>query len=167
MNSLEPVSRKHQDWFHENDEAIQGLLEEKHQKHETYLSDTSLVSCMTAYSNKCNTVQTRLRDMQDSWLSKTADEIQSFADRKIWRSSLMHLRQYMVPNAQVPLHSLMQMELVFWLTKTLSWKDELNTLMVSLIGHHLSVLKLSTDYLRWNETRSLMSSQPSLKQWKQ
>ena len=28
------------------------------------------------------TVQTRLRDMQDSWLGKKADEIQSFADRK-------------------------------------------------------------------------------------
>ena len=27
-------------------------------------------------------VQTKLRDMQDSWLSKKADEIQSFADRK-------------------------------------------------------------------------------------
>ena len=32
MDSLGPVSRKHQDWFHENDEEIQGLLEEKHQK---------------------------------------------------------------------------------------------------------------------------------------
>ena len=31
MDSLGPVSRKHQDWFDENDK-IQGLLEEKHQK---------------------------------------------------------------------------------------------------------------------------------------
>ena len=30
MNSLGPVSRKHQDWFDENDKEIQGLLEEKH-----------------------------------------------------------------------------------------------------------------------------------------
>ena len=36
----------------------------------------------TAYSNICKTVQTRLRDMQDSWLRKKVDEIQSFADRK-------------------------------------------------------------------------------------
>ena len=37
------------------------------------------------YSNiqyVCKTVQTRLRDMQDSRLSSKADEIQSFADRK-------------------------------------------------------------------------------------
>ena len=32
MDSLGPVSRKHQDWFEENDKEIQGLLEEKHQK---------------------------------------------------------------------------------------------------------------------------------------
>ena len=30
MDSLGPVSCKHQDWFDENDKEIQGLLEEKH-----------------------------------------------------------------------------------------------------------------------------------------
>ena len=82
MDSLGPVSRKHQNWFDENDEEIQGLLEEKHQKHKAYLSDTSSVSSKAAYSDICKTVQTRLRDMQDSWLSNKADEIQSFAERK-------------------------------------------------------------------------------------
>ena len=82
MDSLGPVSCKHQDWFDENDKEIQGLLEEKHQKHKAYLRNTSSVSSKTAYSNICTTVQTRLRDMQDSWLRKKADEIQSFADRK-------------------------------------------------------------------------------------
>ena len=82
MDSLGPVFRKHQDWFDENDNEIQGLLEEKHQKHKAYLRNTSSVSSKTAYSNICKTVQTRLRDMQDSWLRKKADEIQSFADRK-------------------------------------------------------------------------------------
>ena len=37
MDSLGPVSRKHQEWFDENDKEIQGLLEEKHQKHKDYL----------------------------------------------------------------------------------------------------------------------------------
>ena len=70
MDSLGPVSRKHQDWFDENDKEIQGLLEEKHQKHKAYLRNTSSVSSKTAYSNICKTVQTRLRDMQDYWLRK-------------------------------------------------------------------------------------------------
>ena len=34
--------------------------------------------------------------------------------------------------------------------------------MESLIGHHLSVMKLSTDYHRWDVIRCLMSSQLSL-----
>ena len=82
MDSLGPVSRKYQDWFDENDNEIQELLEEKHQKHKAYLRNISSVSSKTAYSNICKTVQTRLRDMQDSWLRKKVDEIQSFADRK-------------------------------------------------------------------------------------
>ena len=82
IDSLGPVSRKHQDCFEENDKEIQGLLEEKHQKHKAYLSDTSLVSNKAAYLNIRKTVQTRLRDIQDSWLSSKAEEIQSFADRK-------------------------------------------------------------------------------------
>ena len=43
-DSLEPVSRKHQDGFDENDKEI---LEEKHQKHKAYLSDT----CSVIYWN--------------------------------------------------------------------------------------------------------------------
>ena len=46
--SLGPVSRKHHDWFDENDEEIQGLLEKKHQKHNTSFSDTNSVSSKTA-----------------------------------------------------------------------------------------------------------------------
>ena len=76
MDSLGPVSCKHQDWFDENDKEIQGL-EEKHQKHKAYLRNTSSVFSKTAYSNICKRVQTRLRDMQDSWLRKKSD-----ADRK-------------------------------------------------------------------------------------
>ena len=102
MDSLGPVSR--QDWFDENDEEIQRLLKEKHththahtqkknkknkkkkKKHKAYLSDTSSVSNKAAYSNICKTVQTRLRDMQDSWLSSKADEIHPLQIERIWSS---------------------------------------------------------------------------------
>ena len=81
MDFLGPVSRKHQDWFDENDKELQGLLEEKHQNHKAYLRNTSSVSSKTAYTNMCKIVQTML--MQDSWLRKKADEIRSIADRKL------------------------------------------------------------------------------------
>ena len=105
MNSLGLVSCKHQDWFDENGKEIQGLLEEKHQKHKAYLSDTSSVSNKVA--NICKTVQTRLRDMQDSLLSSKADEIQSFADRKDMK------KFFDAPRAQEPTLFSVQMELVF------------------------------------------------------
>ena len=66
-------SRKHQDWFDENDEEIKLLLEEKHCLHKAHQDDTSSVSKKAAYNNICKTAQNRLRDMKDSWLSKEAD----------------------------------------------------------------------------------------------
>ena len=56
-------------------------------------------------------VQTRLRDMQDSWLSKKADEIQSFADRKDMFFDA--LKTVYGPQSSGTTHSLVQMELVF------------------------------------------------------
>ena len=68
----------------ENDEEIKSLLEDKHCLHKAHQDATciSSVSKKAAYINICKTVQNMLRDMQDSWLSKKAEEIQSFADRK-------------------------------------------------------------------------------------
>ena len=75
------------------------LLEEKHQKHKAYLRNTSSVSSKT--------VQTRLRDMQDSWLIKKADEIQSFADRKDMKKFFDALKTVYGPQSSgtTPLHS--------------------------------------------------------------
>ena len=71
--TIEHPSRKHKDWF-ENDEEIKLLLEEKHCLHcKAHQDDTSSVSKKAAYNNICKTVQNRLRDMQDSWLSKKAE----------------------------------------------------------------------------------------------
>ena len=80
-STLGHPSRKRQDWFDETDDEIQRLLEEKHRLHNAQQDDTSSVSKKAAYSNICKTVQTKLRDMQDSWLRKKTEEIQSFADR--------------------------------------------------------------------------------------
>ena len=68
-------------WFDENEEEIKLLLEEEHCLHKAHQDDTSSVSKKAANNNICKTVQNRHRDMQDSWLSKKAEEIQSFADR--------------------------------------------------------------------------------------
>ena len=66
MDFLGPVSRKHQDWFDKNDKEIQNSLKRNTKTQTAYLRNTSSVSSKTAYSNICKTVQTRLRDTQDS-----------------------------------------------------------------------------------------------------
>ena len=76
VDTLGHASCKHQDWIDENDEDSQGLLEDKHRLYK----DTSSVSKKGAYNNICETVQSRLKNSQDSCLSKNAEEIQSFAD---------------------------------------------------------------------------------------
>ena len=66
------TSRKHQDWlFDEDDDVIQGFLEEKNRLHKAHQDDTSSVFKKAAYNNICKTVQNRLRDTQDSWLSSS------------------------------------------------------------------------------------------------
>ena len=79
--TLGSTQRKHQDWFDENDEEITKLLEEKNRLHRAYVSDKSSAS-KAAFSNACNTVQKKLHEMQDTWLSQKAEEIQRYADTK-------------------------------------------------------------------------------------
>lgn len=80
LTHLGQNTRKHQDWFDENDEAIQKLLDEKRQVHRDFQHDTSSASKKAAFKSIKSKVQAKLREMQDSWLSNKADEIQKYAD---------------------------------------------------------------------------------------
>ena len=75
------TQRKHQDWFDENNEEITKLLDEKNRLHKAYLTNNSTAN-KTAFNNIRTQVQSRLRRMQDSWLSQKAEEIQHYADTK-------------------------------------------------------------------------------------
>ena len=79
--------------------------------------NTSSVSKKAAFGNIRKTVQNRLRDMQASWLSKKAEEIQSFADRTDMKKFRDELKTVHGPNALEPLHCLVQMEAHFLLIK--------------------------------------------------
>lgn len=72
--------RKHQDWFDENDEVIQKLLDEKRRAHRDIQQDTSSAFKKAAFKSIKGKVQTKLREMKDTWLSNKADEIQKYAD---------------------------------------------------------------------------------------
>ncbi len=74
------TTRKHQDWFDENDIEIQALLDEKHRLHKVYLNDTKSQVKKTAFCNARKQVQFKLRKMKDNWLKNKSKEIQTYAD---------------------------------------------------------------------------------------
>ncbi|KAI8479295.1 hypothetical protein Bbelb_429670, partial [Branchiostoma belcheri] len=81
LGTLGPISRNHKDWFDENSEEIQELLNKKHRLHRAYIIDTKDTSKKDAYTTIRNTIQGKLRKMRDTWLKNKADEIQCYADK--------------------------------------------------------------------------------------
>ena len=79
--SHEHPSPKHNDWFDENGEEIQRLLEANHRLHKAYEDDTSSAFKIAACSFICKTFQNRLRDMKDARLRKMQRK-QSYANKK-------------------------------------------------------------------------------------
>ncbi|GFR68802.1 craniofacial development protein 2 [Elysia marginata] len=80
IETLGPKKRKHQDWFDENNEEITRMLEEKNRLYRAHFNDKS-PSRKAVLDNIRKTVQRKLHEMQNTWLSQKADEIQSYADR--------------------------------------------------------------------------------------
>jgi len=80
LEVLGPTTKKHQDWFDENDEEISALMQEKIKLYAIHQQDPQSVSKKDAFTNIRRTIQTKLRDMMDNWMKEKAAEIQKFAD---------------------------------------------------------------------------------------
>ena len=117
-----PSTRRYSDWFDKNHAEIIELIRKKHAAHIAHLYDPQCTTKKDALRNIHGTVQLKLREMPDSWLSATADEIQGYADKNdiktftvIWRKSTV---------SPVPTH------LCFWVQikpssyqrRTISWR---------------------------------------------
>nr|VZI14105.1 unnamed protein product [Spirometra erinaceieuropaei] len=77
--------RQHQDWFDDNDAAIRNLLAEKNRLHKAYV-DHPTDATKAAFYRSRRQLQERLREMQDVWTARKAEEIQGYADRNEWKN---------------------------------------------------------------------------------
>ncbi|BHF77163.1 hypothetical protein SprV_0502026600 [Sparganum proliferum] len=76
--------RQHQDWFDDNDAAIRNLLAEKNCLHKAYLDHPTDDNKVSFYRSRRH-LQQRLREIQDAWTARRAEEIQGYADRNEWK----------------------------------------------------------------------------------
>nr|VZI31712.1 unnamed protein product [Spirometra erinaceieuropaei] len=77
--------RQHQDWFDDNDAVISNLLAEKNRLQKAYV-DHPTDDNRAAFYLSCRQLQQQLREMQDAWTARKAEEIQGFADRNEWKN---------------------------------------------------------------------------------
>ena len=72
--------RKNADWFQDNDQEIQLLLEEKRRLHNAHLR-ANTAQTLAAFKDVKSKTQRELRRMKDDFWNKKAEELQGFADR--------------------------------------------------------------------------------------
>ena len=66
MECLGPSTRRHRDWFDENDAEVMDLIRKKHIAHLAHLHNPQFTTKKDALRSMHNTIQLKLRKMQDS-----------------------------------------------------------------------------------------------------
>ena len=100
-------SRKHRDWFNENNEEVRNLIAQKNKAHDVYLSRPTARNWSTFSSLRRN-VQRELRVMENEWWLRYSEEMQSFFDTGDTHNFYNSLKIAFGPTdkALVPVHSL-------------------------------------------------------------
>nr|VZI26919.1 unnamed protein product [Spirometra erinaceieuropaei] len=83
--------RQHQDWFDDNDAAIRNLIAEKNRLHKAYV-DHPTDATKAAFYRSRRQLQQRVREMQDAWTARKAEEIQGYADRNEWKNFFSEIK---------------------------------------------------------------------------
>ncbi|BHF85930.1 hypothetical protein SprV_1002910600 [Sparganum proliferum] len=83
--------RQHQDWFDDNDAAINNLLAERNHLNKAYVDHPTADNKAAFYRSRRH-LQQRLREMQDAWTARKAEEIQGYADRNEWKNFFSALK---------------------------------------------------------------------------
>ena len=83
------------------------MLEKKRQVYKSHLDDPKSITKKDTLRNVRSTLQAKLRQMQDSWLSSRAEEIQGFADRNDMKNFYDGLKEVYGPSTTGSLSTLL------------------------------------------------------------
>ena len=99
-------SQKSKDWFDDNDETIQQLIDQKNMNHKAYLKDPNDHTKNKLSKSKA-VLQKEIRKMKDKWWSKKAEELQGMADKNDTHGLFQALKTIYGPktNAVTPVRS--------------------------------------------------------------
>ncbi|BHF82779.1 hypothetical protein SprV_0802591800 [Sparganum proliferum] len=84
------------DWFDDNDAAISNLLAEKNRLHKAYV-DHPTADNKAAFYRSRRQLQQRLREMQDAWTARKAEEIEGYPDRNEWKNVFAAIKTVYAP----------------------------------------------------------------------
>nr|VZI18292.1 unnamed protein product [Spirometra erinaceieuropaei] len=84
------------DWFDDNDAATRNLLAEKNRLHKAYV-DHPTDDNKAAFYRSRRQLQQRLREMQDAWTARKAEEIQGYADGNDWKNFFSAIKAVYCP----------------------------------------------------------------------
>nr|VZH96016.1 unnamed protein product [Spirometra erinaceieuropaei] len=76
---LDRAHRQHQNWFDDNDVAISNLLDEKNRLKKAYVDHPTDDNKAAFYRSRRHLKQ-GLREMQDAWTARKAEEVQGYAE---------------------------------------------------------------------------------------
>ncbi|BHF66197.1 hypothetical protein SprV_0200921300 [Sparganum proliferum] len=83
--------RQHQDWFDDNDAVTSNLLAEENRLHKAYVDHPTTDNKAAFYRSRRH-LQQRLREMQDAWTARKAEEIKGYANRNEWNNFFVAIK---------------------------------------------------------------------------
>ena len=96
VDTLGHTTRKHQDWFDENDAEILSLLEERRRTHDAFLSQQTR-NRKLRYTQAKSKLQNKLRAIQNTWWDKKADDLQQLTDGNFSKGFFAVIKQVYGP----------------------------------------------------------------------
>ena len=96
VDTLGHTASKHQDWFNENDAEISSLLEERHRAHDAFLSQQTRKRKLR-YMQAKSKLPKKLREIQNTWWDKKANELQQLADENSPKGFFAAIKQVYGP----------------------------------------------------------------------